>query len=86
MFGYMKLPKIFQAFKNLESKKKIIQEVLERSLTNFLEEIEMRSTMSGMLTKNNIYNSEIYAKKKIIIRNIRLLKIFLITDFSYYKP
>ena len=59
----MQLPKIFQAFKNLESKKNI-QEVLERSLTNFLEEIEMRSTMSGMLTKNNIYNSEIYTKKK----------------------
>ena len=79
----MQLPKIFQAFKNLESKKNFIQEVLERSLSNFLEEIEMRSTMSGMLTKNNIYNSEIYAKKKRIFRNTRLLKIFLITDFSY---
>ena len=79
----MQLPKIFQAFKNLESKKKIIQEVLERSLSNFLEEIEVQSTMCGMLTKNNIYNSEIYAKKKRIFRNIRLLKIFLITDFSY---
>ena len=66
----MQLPKIFQAFKNLESKKKIIQEVLERSLSNFLEEIEMRSTMSGMLTKNNIYNSEIYMKKKEFFRNI----------------
>ena len=64
MFWYMQLPKIFQAFKNLESKKKFIQEVLERSLTNFIEEIEMRFTMCGMLTKNNIYNSEIYAKKK----------------------
>ena len=83
MFWYMQLPKIFQAFKNLESKKNFIQEVLERSLSNFLEEIEMRSTMCGMLTKNNIYNSEIYAKKKRIFRNIRLLKIFLITDFSY---
>ena len=78
----MQLSKIFQAFKNLESKKKI-QEVLERSVSNFLEEIEMRSTMCGMLTKNNIYNSEIYAKKKRIFRNTRLLKIFLITDFSY---
>ena len=79
----MQLPKIFQAFKNLEFKKNFIQEVLERSLTNFLEEIEMRSTMCGMLTKNNIYNSEIYAKKKRSFRNIQLLKIFLITDFSY---
>ena len=79
----MQLPKIFQAFKNLESKKNFIQEVLERSLTNFIEEIEMRFTMCGFLTKSNIYNSEIYAKKKRIFRNIRLLKIFLITDFSY---
>ncbi len=69
MFLYMQLPKIFQAFKNLESKKIFIQEVLERSLTNFIEEIEMRFTMCGMLTKNNIYNSEKYAKKKRIIRN-----------------
>ena len=83
MFWYMQLPKIFQAFKNLEFKKNFIQEVLERNLTSFIEEIEMRSTMCGMLTKNNIYNSEIYAKKKRIFRNIRLLKIFLITDFSY---
>jgi len=50
----MQLPKIFQAFKNLESKKKFIQEVLERSLTNFIEEIEMRSTMCGILTKKHI--------------------------------
>ena len=64
MFWYMQLPKIFQAFKNLEFKKNFIQEVLERNLTSFIEEIEMRSTMCGMLTKNNIYNSEIYAKKK----------------------
>ena len=76
MFWYMQLPKIFQAFKNLESKKNFIQEVLERSLSNFLEEIEMRSMMCGMLTKNNIYNSEIYAKKKRIIRNTRLLEDF----------
>ena len=52
----MQLPKIFQAFKNLESKKKIIQEVLERSLTNFLEDIEMRSKMCGMLTKKKFRN------------------------------
>ena len=79
----MQLPKIFQAFKNLESKKKIIQEVLERSLPNFLEEIEMRSMMYGMLTKNNIYNSEIYAKKKIIFEKYPIMEDFLITDFSY---
>ena len=72
----MQLPKIFQAFNNLESKKIFIQEVLERSLSNFLEEIEMRSTMSVKLTNNNIYNSEIYAKKKRFLRNIRLWKIF----------
>ena len=83
MFWYMKLPKIFQAFKNLESKKKIIQEVLERSLTNFIEEIEMRFTMCGMLTKNNIYNSEKYAKKKIIFEKYPIMEDFLITDFSY---
>tara|TARA_Y100001949_G_scaffold152487_1_gene138895 strand:+ start:945 stop:1184 length:240 start_codon:yes stop_codon:yes gene_type:complete len=79
----MQLPKIFQAFKNLESKKKIIQEVLERSLTNFIEEIEMRFTMCGMLTKNNIYNSEIYAKKKRIFEKYPIMEDFLITDFSY---
>ena len=79
----MQLPKIFQAFKNLESKKKIIQEVLERSLSNFLEEIEMRSMMCGMLTKNNIYNSEIYAKKKRIFEKYPIMEDFLITDFSY---
>ena len=67
MFWYMKLPKIFQAFKNLVSKKNSIQEVLERSLTNFIEEIEMRFTMCVMLTKNNIYNSGIYAKKKKLL-------------------
>ena len=83
MFWYMQLPKIFQAFKNLESKNNFILEVLERSLTNFIEEIEIGFTMCGILTKSNIYNSEIYAKKKRIFRNIRLLKIFLITDFSY---
>ena len=55
----MQLPKIFQAFKNFESKKNFIQEVLERSLTSFIEEIEMRSTMSVMLTKNKICKSEI---------------------------
>ena len=79
----MQLPKIFQAFKNLESKKKFIQEVLERSLTNFIEEIEMRFTMCGMLTKNNIYNSEIYAKKKRIFEKYPIMEDFLITDFSY---
>ena len=76
MFWYMKLPKIFQAFKNLESKKNFIHEVLERSLTNFLEEIEMRSTMCGMLTKNNIYNSEIYAKKKRIFEKYPIIEDF----------
>ena len=79
----MQLPKIFQAFKNLESKKNFIQEVLERSLSNFLEEIEMRSMMCGMLTKNNIYNSEIYAKKKRIFEKYPIMEDFLITDFSY---
>ena len=79
----MQLPKIFQAFKNLESKKIFIQEVLERSLTNFIEEIEMRFTMCGMLTKNNIYNSEIYAKKKRIFEKYPIMEDFLITDFSY---
>jgi len=79
----MQLPKIFQAFKNLESKKNFIQEVLERSLTNFIEEIEMRFTMCGMLTKNNIYNSEIYAKKKRIFEKYSIMEDFLITDFSY---
>ena len=79
----MQLPKIFQAFKNLESKKKFIQEVLERSVSNFLEEIEMRSTMCGIFTKNNIYNSEIYAKKKIIFEKYTIMEDFLITDFSY---
>ena len=79
----MQLQKIFQAFKNLESKKKIIQEVLERSLSNFLEEIEMRSMMCGMLNKNNIYNSEIYAKKKRIFEKYPIMEDFLITDFSY---
>ena len=83
MSWYMKLPKIFQAFKNLESKKNFIQEVLERSLSNFLEEIEMRSMMCGMLTKNNIYNSEIYAKKKRIFEKYPIMEDFLITDFSY---
>ena len=72
----MQLPKIFQAFKNLESKKKFIQEVLERSLTNFIEEIEMRFTMCGMLTKNNIYNSEIYAKKKRIFEKYPIIEDF----------
>ena len=72
----MKLPKIFQAFKNLESKKNFLQEVLERSLTNFIEEIEMRFTMCGMLTKNNIYNSEIYAKKKIIFEKYTIIEDF----------
>ena len=72
----MQLPKIFQAFKNLESKKKFIQEVLERSLTNFIEEIEMRFTMCGMLTKNNIYNSEIYAKKKRIFEKYTMIEDF----------
>ena len=72
----MQLPKIFQAFKNLESKKKFIQEVLERSLTNFIEEIEMRFTMCGMLTKNNIYNSEIYAKKKRIFEKYQIIEDF----------
>ena len=61
---YMQLQKIFQAFKNLESKKKLFKKFLEKSLTNFIEEIEMRFMMCGMLTKNNIYNSEIYTKKK----------------------
>ena len=42
----MQLSKIFQAFKNLESKKNFIQEVLERSLTNFLEEIDKRKIKS----------------------------------------
>ena len=79
----MQLPKIFQAFKNLESKKNFIQEVLERSLSNFLEEIEMRSMMCGMLTNNNIYNSEIYTKKKIIFEKYPIMEDFLITDFSY---
>ena len=79
----MQLPIIFQAFKNLESKKFFIQEVLERSLTNFIEEIEMRFTMCGMLTKNNIYNSEIYAKKKRIFEKYPIMEDFLITDFSY---
>ena len=77
MFRYMKLPKIFQAFKNLVSKKNSIQEVLERSLTNFLEEIEMRSTMSGMLAKNNIYNSEIYTKKKRIFEKYPIIEDFI---------
>ena len=72
----MQLPKIFQAFKNLESKKKFIQEVLERNLTNFIEEIEMRFTMCGMLTKNNIYNSEIYAKKKRIFEKYTIIEDF----------
>ena len=72
----MQLPKIFQAFKNLESKKNFIQEVLERSLSNFLEEIEMRSMMCGMLTKNNIYNSEIYAKKKRIFEKYPIIEDF----------
>ena len=67
----------------MESKKFFIQEVLERSLSNFLEEIEMRSTMCGMLTKNNIYNSEIYAKKKRIFEKYPIMEDFLITDFSY---
>ena len=71
----MQLSKKFQAFKNLESKK-IIQEVLERSLTNFIEEIEMRFTMCGMLTKNNIYNSEIYAKKKRIFEKYTIIEDF----------
>tara|TARA_B000000460_G_scaffold6792_1_gene4801 strand:+ start:563 stop:712 length:150 start_codon:yes stop_codon:yes gene_type:complete len=48
----MKLPKIFQAFKNLESKKKFIQEVLERSLTNFLEEIDKREIKSCHFRRN----------------------------------
>ena len=72
----MQLPKIFQAFKKLEFKKKIIQEVLERSLTSFIYEIEMRSTMCGMLTKNNIYNSEIYAKKKRIFEKYPIIEDF----------
>ena len=79
----MQLPKIFQAFKNLEFKKNFIQEVLERNLTSFIEEIEMRSMMCGMLTKNNIYNSEIYAKKKRIFEKYLIMEDFLITDFSY---
>ena len=83
MFWYMKLPKIFQAFKNLESKKNFIHEVLERSLTNFLEEIEMRSTMCGMLTKNNIYNLVLYSKEKRIFEKYPIMEDFLITDFSY---
>ena len=47
----MKLPKIFQAFKNLESKK-IIQQVLERSLSNFLEEIDKRKIKSYHFRRN----------------------------------
>ena len=76
MFWYMKLPKIFQAFKNLESKKNFLQEVLERSLTNFLEEIKMRSTMSGMLAKITYIIQKYTRRKKEFLRNIRLLKIF----------
>ena len=53
------ITKNISSFQKFGIKKNFIQEVLERSLTNFLEEIEMRSTMCGMLTKNNIYNSEI---------------------------
>ena len=79
----MQLPKIFQAFKNLESKKKFIQEVLGRSLTNFIEYIEMRSAMCGILTKNNIYNLVIYAKCKRIFEKYPIMEDFLITDFSY---
>ena len=75
MSWYMKLPKIFQAFKNLESKKNFIQEVLERSLSNFLEELELRSTMCGMLTKN-IYNSVIYTKKKRIFEKYPIIEDF----------
>ena len=48
----MQLPKIFQAFKNLESKKNFIQEVLERSLTNFLEEIDKRKIKSCHFRRN----------------------------------
>ena len=79
----MQLPKIFQAFKNLESKKNFIQEVLERSLSNFLEEIELRSTMCGMLTKKTYIIQKYTRRKKEFLKNIWLLKIFLITDFSY---
>ena len=80
----MQLPKIFQAFKNLESKKKIYSRSFgEKSHQPYIEEIEMRFTMCGMLTKNNIYNSEIYAKKKRIFEKYPIMEDFLITDFSY---
>ena len=72
---------VYEITKNISSFqkfriKKIIQEVLERSLTNFIEEIEMRFTMCGMLTKNNIYNSEIYAKKKRIFEKYTIIEDF----------
>ena len=79
---------VYEITKNISSFqkfriKKIIQEVLERSLSNFLEEIEMRSTMCGMLTKNNIYNSEIFAKKKRFFEKYPIMEDLLITDLSY---
>jgi len=51
VFWYMKLPKIFQAFKNLESNK-IIQQLLEISLSNFFEEIDKREIKSSHFRRN----------------------------------
>jgi len=70
------ITKNISSFQKFGIKNNFIQEVLERSLTNFLEEIEMRSTMCGMLTKNNIYNSEIYAKKKRIFEKYPIIEDF----------
>ena len=70
------ITKNISSFQKFGIKNNFIQEVLERSLTNFLEEIEMRSTMSGMLTKNNIYNSEIYTKKKRIFEKYPIIEDF----------
>ena len=46
------ITKNISSFKNLESKKKFIQEVLERSLTNFLEEIDKREIKSCHFRRN----------------------------------
>ena len=72
----MQLSKKFQAFKNLESKNNFIQEVLEKSVSNFLEEIEMRSTMCGMHTKKTYIIQKYTRRKKEFLRNIRSLEIF----------
>ena len=84
MFLYIcNYQKYFKLLKIWNLKKILFKKFWREVSPNFIEEIEMRFTMCGMLTKNNIYNSEIYAKKKIIFEKYQIMEDFLITDFSY---